>query len=125
MRNYLFGNMESSILECDQKGVRSSQGCKEAVLENLASNIMKKKDQREIVELCYDFEKANDNVNHTFLERLLGVYGFPHGIRILIIEMMSRWRIRLSYGRGKRLGMSALRTASFKAMPSRLSFLSS
>ena len=42
MRNYLFGAVESSILECEQRGVRTSQGCKEAVLENLAWNLTKK-----------------------------------------------------------------------------------
>ena len=32
----LFGSVEASILECEQRGVRTSQGCKEAVIENLA-----------------------------------------------------------------------------------------
>ena len=67
------GNVESSIIEYKQRGVRSSQGCKEAVIENLASNTMKRKDEKEIVELYYDFQKAYDNVNHAFLERLLKV----------------------------------------------------
>ena len=45
--------------------MRSSQGCKEAAIENLASNLMKK-DKKEAVELYYDFQKAYDNVNHEF-----------------------------------------------------------
>ena len=44
MRTWLFGSVETSILECEQRGVRSSQGCKEAVIENVASNMMKRKD---------------------------------------------------------------------------------
>ena len=104
MQRFLFGNGERSILELDQRGVRTSQGCKEAVIENLASNMMKKKDKNEIIELYYDFQKAYDNVNHGFLERLLKVYGFPPGIQMLIIEMMNRWKIRLSYGAKKEVG---------------------
>ena len=56
------------------------------------------------MELYYDFQKAYDNVNHSFPEELLDVYGFPPGIQMLIIEMMSRWRIRLSYGAKKEVG---------------------
>ena len=77
MQKYLFGNGERPILEYEQRGVRTSQGCKEAVIENLASNMMKKKEKKEVVELYYDFQKAYDNVNHAFLEKLLDVYGFP------------------------------------------------
>ena len=40
MQRYLFGKVESSILEFEQRGVRPSQGCKEAVIENLALNLM-------------------------------------------------------------------------------------
>ena len=104
MQRFLFGKGERSILELDQRGVRTSQGCKEAVIENLASNTMKKKDKNEIIELYYDFQKAYNNVNHGFLERLLKVHRFPHGIQMLIIEMMNRWKIRLSYGAKKEVG---------------------
>ena len=93
MQKYLFGNGERSILDFEQRGVRTSQGCKEAVIENLAANMMKKREKRDIVELYYDFQKAYDNVNHAYLEKLLEVYGFPPGIQMLIIEMMARWKI--------------------------------
>ena len=43
-------------------------------------------------------------MNHVFLEKLLEVYGFPPGIQMLIIEMMARWKIRLSYGAKKEVG---------------------
>ena len=43
-------------------------------------------------------------MNSAFLEKLLEVYGFPPGIQMLIIEMMARWRIRLSYGAKKEVG---------------------
>ena len=56
------------------------------------------------MELYYDFQKAYDNVNHAFLENLLDVYGFPLEIQSLIIEMMARRRIRLSYGVRKEVG---------------------
>ena len=92
MRRWLFGRIEMSLLECEQRGVWTSQGCKEAVIDNLSSNTMKK----EIVELYYDFQKAYDNVNHAFLEELLNAYGFQPGIQVLIVEMMARWKIRLS-----------------------------
>ena len=65
---------------------------------------MKKKENKDTVELYYDFQKAYDNVNQTFLEELLDVYGFPPGIQMLIIEMMNRWKIRLSYGAKKEVG---------------------
>ena len=65
---------------------------------------MKKKENKDTVELYYDFQKAYDNVNQTFLEELLDVYGFPPGIQMLIIEMMARWKIRLSYGAKKEVG---------------------
>ena len=58
MRKFLFGNGERSNLECEQRGVRSSQGCKEAVIENLAWNLSKRKERNEVVELYYDFQKA-------------------------------------------------------------------
>ena len=54
MLKYLFGNGERSIMEFEQRGVRTSQGCKEAVIENLASNLIAEKEKREIVELSYD-----------------------------------------------------------------------
>ena len=73
MRGCLFRNCERSILDCEQRGVRTSQGCKEDVIQNLAWNVVKKKDKKEIVELYYDFQKAYDNVNHAFLEKLLDV----------------------------------------------------
>ena len=60
--------------------------------------------KKDIVELFYDFQKAYDNVNHAFLEKLLEVYGFPPSVQILITETMARWRIRLSYGAKKAVG---------------------
>ena len=107
MQKFLFVNGERSILECEQRGVRSSQGCKEAVIENISSNVMKK-EKNQVVELYYDFQKAYDNVNHAFLERLLKVYGFPPGIQMLIIEMMARWKIRLSFSAKKEVGEARL-----------------
>ena len=74
------------------------------MIENITSNVMKKKEKNQVAELYYDFQKAYDNVNHAFLERLLKVYGFPLGIQMLIIEMMARWKIRLSYGAKKEVG---------------------
>ena len=52
----------------------------------------------------YDFQKAYDNVNHALIERLLEAYGFPPGVQKLIVEMMARWKIRLSYGAKKDVG---------------------
>ena len=95
IQKYLFWNGERSIQEFEQRCVRNSQECKEAVIENLASNLMKRMKKNEILELYFDFQKANDNVNHAFLERTLKVYGFPQCIQMLVIEMMSRWKIRL------------------------------
>ena len=103
MRRWLFGSVEASILECEQRGVRASHDCKEAVLENFAFNQMKK-GKRETIELCHDFQKAYDNVNLDFLDELLNVYGFPLETQMLIIEMMARWKIRLSYGARKEVG---------------------
>ena len=74
------------------------------MIENIASNAMKKKEKKEIVELYFDFLKAYHNVNHGFLEELLDAYGFPHGTQMLIIEMMAHWRIRLSNGAKKEVG---------------------
>ena len=34
---------------------------------------MKKKEKKGVVELYYDFQKANDDVNHGFLKKLLEV----------------------------------------------------
>ena len=100
MRRWLFGSFGGDHPGVQSGGVRSSRGCKEAVIENIASNMMKKKKDK--TELYYDFQKAYDNVNHAFLEELLDVYGFPPGVQSLIIEMMARWKIRLSNGRRKR-----------------------
>ena len=65
---------------------------------------MRKKEKSDIVELYYDFQKAYDNVNHAFLEELMEVYGFPRGVQMLITEMMSRWKIHLSFGAKKEVG---------------------
>ena len=43
-------------------------------------------------------------MNHSFLEKLFKVYGFPIGVQSLIIEMMMRWKIRLSDGVKKEVG---------------------
>ena len=99
-------------------GVRSSQGFKEAVVENLASNMMQKKEKNGIVELYYDFPKAYDNVNHAFLEELLDVYGFPYGIQSLIVEMMARWKNRQLFGAREMLEKFDSQTASFRAIHS-------
>ena len=104
MRVWLFGSVGRSILENEQRGVRTSQGCKEVVLENMALNVMKKKEKKAIMDLFYDFQKAYDNVNHAFLQELLDVYGFYQGTQMLIIEMTAMWRIRLSYGAKKDVG---------------------
>ena len=32
------------------------------------------------------------------------MYGFPYGIQVLIVQMMARWKIRLSYGAKKEVG---------------------
>ena len=53
--------------------------------------MVKKRDQKAIVELYSDFQKECDNVNHAFPEKLLDVYGIPHGVQMLIVEMMARW----------------------------------
>ena len=63
-----------------------------------------KRNGNEVVELDCDFQKAYDNVNHGFMEELPVVYGFPHGVQMLITEMMARWKIRLSYGVKKEVG---------------------
>ena len=76
-RKRLFGSVEASILEYEQRGVRTSQGCKEAVIENLAFNLSRKKEKKDVVELYYDFQKAYDDVNHSFLDEIMEVYGFP------------------------------------------------
>ena len=91
-------------MECEQRGVRTSQGCKEAVVENLAANVVKRKEKNDNVESYYDFYEAYDNVNHAFLQELLDVYGFPPGIQMFIVEMMACWKIRLSYGAKKEVG---------------------
>ena len=46
MRRFLFQDVGRSVMELDQRGVRTSQGCKEAAIENIASNVMKKKRKR-------------------------------------------------------------------------------
>ena len=119
MRLRLVGTVERSILENEQRGVRTSQGCKEVAIENVASNLMKKKENKDVVELYYDFQKAYDNVNHDFLERLLDVYGFPPGIQMLIVEMMALWKIRLSYGAKKEVGVVRMDNGNIMEMPSR------
>ena len=57
-----------------------------------------------MVERYYDFQKAYDNLNHAFMEAVLDVYGFPQWVQMLFIEMMSRWKIRLSNGAKKVVG---------------------
>ena len=78
---------------------------------------MMKKDKKEAIELYYDFQKAYDNVNHSYLDELMEVYGFPLDIQCLIVEMMVMWKIRLSYGAKKEVGEVRL-TNGIRAMPS-------
>ena len=42
MRKWLFESVEKSIFQCEQRDARTSPGCKEAVLENMDSNRLKK-----------------------------------------------------------------------------------
>ena len=56
------------------------------------------------MEAYYDFLKVYDNVNRYCLNEMMEVYGFPLGIQGLIVEMMLRWKIRLSYGAKKDVG---------------------
>ena len=104
LRRWLFGSVDSSVLEFEQRGVRTSQGCKETVIENPALSAMKRKEKKDAVELYYVFRKAYDNVNHYYLDELMEVYGFPIGIHCLVVDMMTRWKIRLSYGAKKEVG---------------------
>ena len=60
-------------------GVKGSKECKEAMLENMASN-MTMMEMKEIVEVHYNFEKVYDNVNNTFLDELPDVYGVRPGV---------------------------------------------
>ena len=71
------------------------------MIDNLDSNMMKRRQKNEILELNYVFQKAYDNVNHGFLGLLLKIYGFPPGVQMLVVEMMARWKISLSYGAKK------------------------
>ena len=48
------------------------------------------------------------------LEELLDAYGFPYGIQMLIVEMMARWKIRLSYGATKEVGEVRLENGIIK-----------
>ena len=64
----------------------------------------KRKEKKAIIELYDDLQKAYDYVNHAFLEKLLEAYDFPPGVQSIIVEMMARWRIRLSYGDKKEVG---------------------
>ena len=66
--------------------------------------MMKRNDKSDFIERNYDFQKACDNVNHAFLEKLLEVYGFPPGVQCLIIEMMTHWKIHLSHGAKTEVG---------------------
>ena len=43
--------------ELDQCGVRTSKGYKGAVIENVAANVMKKNEEKEVVERYYDFQR--------------------------------------------------------------------
>ena len=58
---------------------------------------------KEVVEPYCDFRKAYDKANHAFLEQHLKVCCFPAGNQMLIVEMMARWKNRLSHGRRRRL----------------------
>ena len=49
-------------------------------MENISMNAMKSNEEKEIVELYYDFQKAYDNVNHGLLMELLDCYSFPLGV---------------------------------------------
>lgn len=106
LKKWLFCSVDRSILELEPRGVRSSNRRKEEVIENLASNAMKKKDKKQVIELYYDFQKAYDNVNHSYPDELMEVYGFPLGIKGLIIEMMMRWKIHLHMGQRRMLERS-------------------
>ena len=78
MQKYLFGNGERSIFEYEQRGVRTSQGCKEEVIDNVATNSLKGKERSEIVEWHSISQKAYHNVNNTFLEEAPGYIQLPN-----------------------------------------------
>ena len=43
VRRWLFRSVETSNLDLERRGVLTSQGSKEAVIENMAFNLMKKR----------------------------------------------------------------------------------
>ena len=85
-------------------GVRSSQGCKEAVLENLASILFKKR--RTVTRWSSSTTSGKPVIKSTTPSRKIIVFsGLLNSIRSQIIEMVALLKNLLSKGAKKEVGL--------------------
>lgn len=88
-----------NILARQQNGCRKdAQGCKEILsIDHLITTLARKK-MRNISVAWIDYKKAFDSVPHSWLLKVLKLYGVSENIIKLLKHMMMTWRTNLVFG---------------------------
>ena len=76
--------------------------------EHCLKHVEEKREERNSLSSSTISRKPYDNVNNSFLEELLDAYDFPLGIQSITIEMIVRWKMGMSYGAKKDIGVVQL-----------------
>ncbi|XP_044751668.1 uncharacterized protein LOC123311664 [Coccinella septempunctata] len=87
------------ILSREQNGCRkNAQGCKELLTIDCLITKQAKKKMRNISIAWIDYKKAFDSVPHSWLLKILKLYGVSQNIINLLEYLMKTWRTHLSFG---------------------------
>ncbi|XP_044760856.1 uncharacterized protein LOC123318302 [Coccinella septempunctata] len=87
---------KNNILAKEQGGCRGdTRGCKELLITDYVIAKQVKKKQRSISVAWVDYKKAFDSVPHTWLIKVLKIYGVPETIIDLLKYLMKTWRTNL------------------------------
>ena len=84
-----------SILQPEQKGCRKiSRGCKDQLL--LDKCIMNANKNKQISYAWIDFQKAYDNVPHSWIKEILKIYKIDEVTTNFIVHSMTKWKTKIA-----------------------------
>ncbi|XP_045463748.1 uncharacterized protein LOC123673305 [Harmonia axyridis] len=87
---------KNNIPSKEQGGCRGdTRGCKELLITDYVIAKQVKKKQRSISVAWVDYKKAFDSVPHSWLIKILEIYGVPQAIIDLLKYLMKTWRTNL------------------------------
>ncbi|XP_044766299.1 uncharacterized protein LOC123322418 [Coccinella septempunctata] len=85
-----------NIMAREQNGCRKdAKGCKELLIIDTIITKQAKKKQRNLSMAWIDYKKAYDSIPHSWLKKVLRLYGVSETIINLLEHLMGTWRTRL------------------------------